>query len=94
VVSDAIPLLSLVSGVIVVSRLDQTTRDAAAHLKDQLEHLHAPTLGVVVNGIAASDGFYGYGYAYGEGDGANGSHPEPAALLEPVGGGRPGRTSV
>ena len=49
VVSDAIPLITLVDGVIVVSRLGRTQRDHAHRLRHQLDHLDAPTLGVVVN---------------------------------------------
>ena len=65
VVSDAIPLLSHVGGVIVVTRLGQTTRDAAEHLRKQLDDLNAHTLGVVINGVTTADGYYGdtYGYA-------------------------------
>jgi capsular exopolysaccharide synthesis family protein len=63
VVSDTAPLLKQVSGVLVVSRLGQTTRDSARHLHHHLEHLGAPTLGVVVNGVSARGGYYG-GYEY------------------------------
>jgi capsular exopolysaccharide synthesis family protein len=64
VVSDAIPLLREVSGVIVVARLGKSTRDSLIHLKNQLENLGATTLGVVVNAFQAQRG-YGYGYGYG-----------------------------
>lgn len=67
VISDAIPLTRQVGGVIVVSRLGQSTRDAAARVRGQLENLGAPTLGVVVNSIPASDGRYGYAYRAAEG---------------------------
>lgn len=65
VVSDAIPLLSEVGGVVVVGRLGKSTREAVGHLKNQLENLDAPTLGVVVNAMRAGRDPYGYGYAYG-----------------------------
>jgi capsular exopolysaccharide synthesis family protein len=77
VVSDAIPLVKQVSGVIVVVRLGQSTREAVLHLRDQLEHLGAPTLGVVVNALSR-DGAYGYGYGYGY---AEGNSDGPAAPL-------------
>jgi succinoglycan biosynthesis transport protein ExoP len=64
VVSDAIPLLSQVGGVIVVARLAKTTRDAAAHLGTQLRNLDARVLGVVVNGVGSDSDTYGYGYGY------------------------------
>ena len=66
VVSDAIPLLRRVDGVVLVSQLGKNTRDAAALLRDRLASLNAPLLGVVANGADAkvSNG-YGYGYGYG-----------------------------
>jgi succinoglycan biosynthesis transport protein ExoP len=67
VVADAMPLVPLVSGVVVVSWMGRTTRDAAIHLRHELESLNAPTLGVVVNRVkAGTDGYYGYPY-YGYG---------------------------
>jgi receptor protein-tyrosine kinase len=65
VVSDAIPLMRLVNGVVIVSRIDQTARDAARHLREQLVKLNAPTLGVVANAMPARGRRpYGYGYGY------------------------------
>jgi hypothetical protein len=68
VVSDAIPLVKQVSGVIVVCRLGKTTRESATHLRNQLVNLEANTLGVVVNSIGRLGGYYGYGYGYGYGE--------------------------
>lgn len=65
VVSDAIPLVRQVDGVIVVGRLGRSRRESMLHLRDQLENLDAPTLGVVVNGFRIETGAYGYGYGYG-----------------------------
>ncbi len=62
VVSDAIPLIRYVDGVLVVSRVGTTTREAAAHVQSQLDNLGAPVLGVVVNGIDPDEGHYGYAY--------------------------------
>lgn len=61
IVSDAIPLLRQVSGVLVVGRVNGTTRDAARDLREQLSRLDAPTLGVVANFARAPDRQY-YGY--------------------------------
>jgi len=63
-VSDAIPLISMVRGVIVVGRLGNTFREHARRLRQQLENLEAPTLGVVLNSVPES-GRYGYVYGYG-----------------------------
>ena len=64
-VSDAIPLMTRVGGILVVSRLNRTSRDALGRLTNQLENLKARTLGVVVNGFSARRRGYGYGYGYG-----------------------------
>ncbi len=64
VVSDAIPLIKQAKGVLVVSRLGTSTRDATVRLRDQLANLDAPTLGVVINAVS-QPATYGYGYGYG-----------------------------
>jgi receptor protein-tyrosine kinase len=73
VLADAFPLMRQVSGVIVVSRLGSSTRDAAEHLRAELEKLGAPVLGVVANAVPArrAGRYGGYGYGYGYGQGAN-----------------------
>ena len=50
IVSDAMPILEYVGGVIVVGRLGLSTDESLLGLREQLDHLDAPTLGVVVNG--------------------------------------------
>ncbi len=67
VVADAIPLLKRADGVIVVVLLGTTSRDAAGHLRRQLEGLKANLLGVVVNGISSQDGYYGAASGYASG---------------------------
>jgi succinoglycan biosynthesis transport protein ExoP len=79
VVSDAIPLVKQVSGVIVVVRLGQSTREAVMQLRNQLEHLDAPTLGVVLNAFSRDSGAYGYGYVYSYRDERNGRPAPPLA---------------
>jgi capsular exopolysaccharide synthesis family protein len=65
-VPDAFPLVSQVSGVILVCRLGQTSRDAAIGVRDQLVQLQAPLLGVVANRAKRRrSAKYGYGYGYG-----------------------------
>lgn len=63
IVPDAIPLLRLVSGVVVVARLRKTHRDVFRRFKEQLGHLDANVLGVVVNGADTGSGYYQYGYS-------------------------------
>ena len=61
VVSDAIPLMSQVSGVLVVVRLGNTRRDDATRLHEQLVRLEAPTLGLVINGVSShASGYRSY----------------------------------
>ncbi len=67
VLADAIPVMKLVTGVIVVGQLGRTTRDDAIHLRDQLRNLDAPVLGVVANRARKRGREYGYGYGYGRG---------------------------
>jgi capsular exopolysaccharide synthesis family protein len=76
VVSDAIPLIREASGVLVVSRLGHTTRDAARQLAERLRNLEARVLGVVVNNLRAHRSGYGYEYGYyspSEEQGSNGA---------------------
>ena len=49
-VADAVPLFGRVGAILTVARLGHSTRDAVENLSDQLRRLHAPLVGVVVNG--------------------------------------------
>jgi succinoglycan biosynthesis transport protein ExoP len=67
IVSDAVPLLTQVSGVVVVSALGSNTGDAVRRLGERLQHLRAPVLGVVANfATEGGEAYYGYGSGYGE----------------------------
>lgn len=66
VVSDAVPLLTKVDGVVLVSQLGKGTRDGARFLRERLAGVNAPLLGIVANGVK-SKGAAGYGYGYGYG---------------------------
>jgi receptor protein-tyrosine kinase len=54
-VSDAFPVLTKVDGVIIVGRVGQSRRDAAGQLQHVLASSGAPLLGVVANGVKASE---------------------------------------
>jgi capsular exopolysaccharide synthesis family protein len=60
IVSDAIPLMTQVSGVLVVVRLRHTRRDAARRLHEQLVRLGAPALGLILNGLSEASSYKGY----------------------------------
>jgi Mrp family chromosome partitioning ATPase len=63
-VSDTFPLVSQADGVIIVSSMRHASSDAVNTLRDQLELLDAPILGVVVNKAKRrGGGRYPYGYA-------------------------------
>lgn len=65
VVSDCFPLLRRVDGVLAVARMGKSTRDAAGWMREQLDRLDAPTLGVVANGLSLNRrGKHRYGYGY------------------------------
>jgi polysaccharide biosynthesis transport protein len=63
-VSDAIPLLGAVSGIIVVSRLGSNTRPLVKRLAEQLQRLEVPALGLVANFATEHPPHYGYPYVY------------------------------
>jgi Mrp family chromosome partitioning ATPase/capsular polysaccharide biosynthesis protein len=71
VISDAIPLIEMADGVLVVTRFGRTTRDAARRLMQVLNRVpDANVLGVVANEVAGRDvgsgtySYYGYGYRH------------------------------
>ena len=68
-VADPLVLAVNASGVVVVVRLGETTRERTRRTIGNLQKLGVPLLGLVANGAVPShDPAYGYGYAYGDGD--------------------------
>jgi len=82
-VSDAIPLLEQVSGVIVVARVDATTRDAVKRVAQLVRTAGGDPLGVVATGVGVPEE-YGYGYGYGYGETTNGSGDTAEEALRPL----------
>jgi capsular exopolysaccharide synthesis family protein len=66
-VSDAIPLVEQVSGVLVVARTDHTTREALSRARQVILAARGAILGVVATGArkGALHGYAGYGAGYG-----------------------------
>ncbi len=56
-------LSSMVDGVILVSRYGSTSRHSIARCAEMLAILHAPVLGVVLNGVDGRSADYQYAYA-------------------------------
>lgn len=89
VVSDAIPLIRHISGVLVVARVGQSTYEGLERLQEQLGHLDAPVIGVVVNGMRDKDASYGYGYSGRDGYAAAQDADDFMALVNGVDGAKP-----
>jgi capsular exopolysaccharide synthesis family protein len=66
VVSDAFPLFDQVAGIVGVSRLEQTPREATTRAIDVVSSAGGRVLGMVATGAKQAGDGYGYGYAYGE----------------------------
>jgi capsular exopolysaccharide synthesis family protein len=54
-ISDALPLVRRVDGVVVIVRIGSSTRDAVVDCVRQLRELHASVLGFVANAVPARD---------------------------------------
>ncbi|MHB1537449.1 MAG: polysaccharide biosynthesis tyrosine autokinase [Solirubrobacteraceae bacterium] len=65
-VSDSLPLLDAVSGIVLVARLNGTSRDAMRRLLKTIANTGGNALGVVATGASGGGmyGYYGYGYGY------------------------------
>jgi polysaccharide biosynthesis transport protein len=88
VVSDAIPLMARVSGVLVVVRLRHTSRNLAAALRTQLHELGAPCLGLVVNGTTSAEHDYSAYNQYAAANGGGAQSPSSVGLVETTAGAR------
>jgi Mrp family chromosome partitioning ATPase len=61
VVSDSLPLVEFVSGVVAVARLNKTTTDAINRFERVIANAGGTLLGTVASGATGTDA-YGYGY--------------------------------
>lgn len=75
VVSDALIISRLASGMVIVVREDYVSKGALAETMRQMKYVNANVLGFVLNGVQESSGNYykkyyrkGYGYGYGYGE--------------------------
>jgi capsular exopolysaccharide synthesis family protein len=66
-VSDPLPLLDIVSGTVLVARLNYTSKDAVKRFMKTVSNTAGTVLGVVATGASRGSATYGYGYGYGYG---------------------------
>jgi capsular exopolysaccharide synthesis family protein len=64
-VSDALPLLRWTSGVVLVARLNRSTRAGIRRIHKIITAANGTLLGVVATGAPTRGGYDGYGYGYG-----------------------------
>lgn len=74
-VSDSLPLVQAVSGVVAVIRLNATTKDAVRRFQGIVDDAGGLLLGIVATGVSATAN-YGYGYGYRSDSSPNGDSPE------------------
>lgn len=63
-VSDAVPMMQNVSGVVLVARMNRSTRDTIHRLQKIIESAHGRLLGTVATGVTAGPGYEKYSQAY------------------------------
>jgi capsular exopolysaccharide synthesis family protein len=63
-VSDAVPLMQNVSGVVLVARMNRSSRDTVRRLQKIIESAHGRLLGTVATGVTAGPGYEKYSQAY------------------------------
>jgi capsular exopolysaccharide synthesis family protein len=87
-VSDSLPLVDVVSGIVVVARMNETSKDAVRRLQTVISNAGGLLLGSVATGTAATALYGGYGYGYRQAASANGK-ARPAAPPPRASAGRP-----
>ena len=63
-VSDSLPLVEIVSGTVLIARINETSKDAVKRLQSVISNAGGTMLGSVVTGTAATALYGGYGYGY------------------------------
>jgi Mrp family chromosome partitioning ATPase len=87
-ISDSLPLVELVSGVVAVARLNETSKEAVRRFEQVITNAGGSLLGSVATGASATGLYGGYGYGYGgysdrKGPSANGSSPQEGPGAKP-----------
>jgi len=63
-ISDSLPLLEAVTGVVLIARIDHTSHDALVRLQRVVASAGGEALGVVATGVSPGSLYSGYGYGY------------------------------
>jgi capsular exopolysaccharide synthesis family protein len=63
-VSDSLPLVEVVSGTVLIARVNETSKDAVKRLQNVIANAGGTLLGSVATGTAATALYGGYGYGY------------------------------
>jgi receptor protein-tyrosine kinase len=63
-VSDAVPLTHRVSGIVLIARMNRSTRDTVRRLQKIISSAHGLMLGAVATGVTAGPGYEKYSQAY------------------------------
>jgi succinoglycan biosynthesis transport protein ExoP len=63
-VSDAVPLMQSVSGVVMIARMNRSTRDTVRRLQKIIISAHGQLLGAVATGVISGPGYEKYSNAY------------------------------
>lgn len=63
-VSDAVPLMHAVNGVVLVARMNHSSRETIHRLQKIIESAHGNLLGVVATGVSSGPGYEKYSQSY------------------------------
>ena len=72
-VSDPLPLMRRASGVVMIARMNQSTRQSVRRLQRMIESAHGTLLGIVATGVSAGPGYEHYYPKYYSSNGTNGA---------------------
>jgi capsular exopolysaccharide synthesis family protein len=72
-VSDPLPLMRSVTGVVLVARMNRSSRETIRRLQRMIESAHGALIGVVATGVSSGPGYEGYAPKYYTQAGENGT---------------------
>ena len=84
-VSDSLPLVEVVSGTVMVARINETSKDAVRRLQSVIASAGGAVLGAVATGASATALYGGYGYGYRQDAALNGRARPATPPARPAG---------